>query len=147
MRLAVAVVAALVVAAGAQAARNDSTLKITAKLNASTEAPRPNVDVRNAGGAFAATLTPTKKGYTMDWRISFSKLSGPASSAYVHMGAKGKFGPALFYLCSPCKPGAHGTAYASPSEVDMMVGGKTYVNIRTKKNPSGEIRGQLAKVG
>jgi hypothetical protein len=140
---------ALAVAGGAVAAGGSKSgaIQVSAKLSSAQEAPHPAVNVKSALGGFTATLTQTKKGYQMSWKISYQKLSGPATSAYIHEGKKAKFGPALFYLCSPCKPGAHGSAYASPSEVELILGGETYVNIRTKKNPSGEIRGQLAKAG
>jgi hypothetical protein len=145
-------VLSLAVAAGAVAATKPpsktalparSAVQVKASLTAAQEAPPPKVHVTTASGSFTATFEPTPAGYNMVWSLSYSNLSGKASSAYVHQGADGKYGPALFHLCSPCTSGSHGTAYASPSEVALVEGKQTYVNIRTSKNPSGEIRGQL----
>jgi hypothetical protein len=44
----------------------------------------------------------------MYWRLAFSGLSGPATSAYIHKGGRGKRGIAYVFLCSPCLSGAHG---------------------------------------
>jgi hypothetical protein len=138
-------VAAVALASGATAAKSNQSVHVTAKLTSSQEAPKPSHKVESASGGFTATFVKTSPGYTMDWQLHFANLSGKASSAYIHEGVRGKYGPALFHLCSPCSSGASGHAYASPSELAMVVGGKTYVNVRTKKNPSGEIRGQLAE--
>ena len=148
-----AVLSALVWAAAGAAAKKPTPshassatpIRVGTALVALQEAPKPALEVSRAWGHFAATLQPTKAGYEMTWRVIFSKLSGPATSAYVHRGTRGKYGPALFYLCGPCNSGSHGKAYASPSEVDLMLTGQAYVNIRTRRNPSGEIRGQIAK--
>jgi len=144
--LSLAALTSLALVIAAQASPNKgTTIKVNARLSSKQETPMPKVDVRSAAGGFQATLLQTKKGCTMSWHIAFGKLSGKATSAYIHSGGRGKYGPALFRLCGPCTSGAHGSAYASPSEVQMMLAGKTYVNVRTSKNPTGEIRGQLAK--
>src|SRR5262249_7704439 len=137
--LGAAVFASLALVGAAQAGSQRGTVHVTAKLSSGLEAPKPHLNVKSATGGFTASFTRTKKGYTMSWHLTFGKLSGPASSAYIHKGSKGKYGPALFQLCSPCNSGSQGTAYASPSEVDLVLRGQTYVNVRTKKNPTGEI--------
>jgi len=141
--LGAAVFATLALVGAAQAGSQKGSVHVTAKLSAGLEAPKPHVNVKSATGGFTAMFLRTKKGYTMKWHLTYGKLSGKASSAYIHKGMKGKYGPALFQLCAPCKTGSHGTAYASPSEVALVLKGETYVNLRTKKNPTGEIRGQL----
>jgi hypothetical protein len=141
--LGAAVFTSLALVGAAQGGAQRGTVHVTAKLSSGLEAPKPHVQVKSASGGFTASFARTKKGYTMSWHLTYGKLSGKASSAYIHKGSKGKYGPALFQLCAPCKSGSHGTAYASPSEVDLVLRGQTYVNVRTKKNPTGEIRGQL----
>jgi hypothetical protein len=137
-------VAVAAVALGSEAAAaSKASIHATATLTASAEAPKPSHKVKHATGRFTATFVKTPAGYTMDWHLDFARLSGSASSAYIHEGARGKYGPALFHLCSPCRSGASGHAYASPSELALVIDGKTYVNVRTRENPSGEIRGQL----
>jgi hypothetical protein len=136
---------ALGAVAAAQAGPSTSTVYVKAQLSAGQEAPKPKLVVNTAKGAFSATFAKTSKGYTMTWNLTWDKLSGKVTSAFIHRGAKGGYGPALFVLCEPCGANSHGSAYASPSEVALVVGNQTYVNVRTTKNPSGEIRGQLTQ--
>jgi hypothetical protein len=140
---------ALALVAGASAGKSrtaaPATVRITAQLTSAQEAPHPAHPASHATGNFTATFEKTSKGYSMVWHLTFANLSGNAASAYIHEGPRGKYGPALFHLCSPCKAGAHGAAYASPSELSLITDGKAYVNVRTVENPKGEIRGQLGK--
>lgn len=122
-------------------------MSVRAALTASQEIPPQAVAVKNASGVFSATLAKTKKGYRLSWRLTFRNLSGMATSAYIHKGKPGQHGAAFFHLCSPCTSGAHGGSYASPSEATFLSNGLMYVNIRTAKNPAGEIRGQIRAAG
>jgi hypothetical protein len=47
-------------------------------------------------------------------------------------------------LCSPCRSGARGRATVDASVLDSLESGRSYVNVHTKKNAAGEIRGQIA---
>ena len=125
-------------------ADSQGTLNVKARLTAGQVVPRGTVKLTKGSGLFSGTLTMTDKGYRLTWRLTFSKLSGRATSGYIHQGKPGKHGAALFHLCSPCLSGAHGKAYASPGQVALMSAGRTYVTVRTLKNPAGEIRGQIA---
>ena len=50
-------------------------------------------------------------------------------------------------LCPPgCTSPIKGTKTVSKTFLAAMKGGRAYVNVHTKKNPNGEIRGQV-KVG
>ena len=42
--------------------------------------------------------------------------------------------------------GAHGTLTLTSSQLDTLKRGRAYVNIHTKRNPYGEIRGQINRV-
>jgi hypothetical protein len=114
-----------------------------ATLTANQEVPPQEVKVADASGQFSATFTKIKTGYRMSWKLSFRNMSGPVRFAHIHQGKPGQHGAALFFLCGPCASGAHGSAYASPFELRLMQAGQTYVNVRTAKNPAGEIRGQI----
>ena len=61
-------------------------------------------------------------------------------------GARGKAGPVIVPLCAPCRSGASGRATVDESVLNALESGRTYVNVHTRKNPAGEIRGQLAAV-
>lgn len=118
-----------------------ASLKTT--LRAVQERPKPKGKVARARGT--ATLSITRRGSSalLSWRLTFSRLTGKAVAAHVHSGARGKAGPVIVPLCAPCKSGARGQASADASVVNALEAGRTYVNVHTRKNPAGEIRGQL----
>lgn len=116
-----------------------TTMKYTAKLNVAQEQPRPKGTRASASGIFTATLSGNK----LKWKLTFGHLTGAATAAHIHLGARGKSGAVLVPLCGPCKLQTTGTAKITAATIKAMAGGKTYVNVHTKKNPNGEIRGQL----
>lgn len=138
-----AVASLAVVALAAGSARTSHT--IAAKLTAAADVPKP-VGAGNARGSFTGTYVTTKSGATLKWKLSFSGLTGPALQAHIHLGKKGVAGNVIVPLCGPCHNGQRGTAKLTKSIVKALVAGKTYANVHTKKNPAGEIRGQI-KVG
>ena len=73
-----AAVGALVVAALSLAATQATVW--TAALSAGQEFPKQVVKTPAAHGLFKGTLT----GKTLKWRLTFSKLSGPASQPRLH---------------------------------------------------------------
>jgi hypothetical protein len=117
---------------------------LTARTTAAQEIPQQTLRNAKANGLFWATLKPTTNGYSLDWRLTFTRLTGPATSAIIHLGTRGAHGAAMAVLCSPCRSGATGSAYFSPPELVLARAGKLYVNVRTARNPDGEIRGQIA---
>ena len=121
-----------------------ATVKTT--LHASLERPKPKGSVRRAHGTFTATITRTGSSGVIAWRLTFARLTGRAIAAHIHSGARGQAGPVIVPLCAPCKSGAHGRATVDASVLDALESGRTYVNVHTKKNPLGEIRGQLGAV-
>jgi hypothetical protein len=115
-------------------------------LRAAQERPKPKGKLARAKGTFTATITRTGTSGVITWRLTFSKLSGRATAAHIHRGARGKAGPVIVPLCAPCRSGARGRATISESVLNALGSGGTYVNIHTRKNPAGEIRGQLPAV-
>jgi translation initiation factor IF-1 len=120
---------------------SDATLKTS--LNAAQERPKPKGNVRRAKGAFTVKITKSGSSAVLVWRLTFSRLTGKAVAAHIHNGARGKAGPVIVPLCSPCKSGASGRATVGASVLNVLEAGRGYVNVHTKKNPAGEIRGQL----
>lgn len=149
-KLAAATVALAAVAAGPYAVAADSAAKKTFPLRATLSARQAipaAKDASRAGGAFSATLTIAGKNGTFLWKLSFKNLSGRAMAAQVQLGAPGKSGPVAIPLCRRCTAGAHGS-YTGPigknhALVTALTHGGAYVNVLTKKNPKGEIRGQI----
>jgi hypothetical protein len=137
--LVVGATAALVFAA-LSSARSKAENTLGAKLTAAQEIPKQAVADKAAHGSFTGTLVGTK----LTWKLTFSKLTGPATAAHIHIGAMGKAGNVAVPLCTPCKSGMTGTATVSKSLRDQIEKHLTYVNVHTGKNPAGEIRGQLS---
>jgi hypothetical protein len=115
-------------------------------MRASQERPKPKGNVRRARGTFTATITRNGTNGVIAWRLTFSKLTGRATAAHIHSGVRGKAGPVIVPLCAPCRSGARGRATVDAAVLDALEAGRAYVNVHTKKNPLGEIRGQIAAV-
>ncbi len=93
-----------------------------------------------ASGTFKATLTGT----VLKWTLTYKNLTGPAFAAHIHIGARGKNGIAVISLCGPCKSPMSGTANSVTDDVaTLMLKAGAYVNVHTKKNSEGEIRGEI----
>ena len=128
---------ALVLAALSLAASRSTVW--TATLNSRQEVPKQVVKDTAAHGLFKATLSGDK----LKWKLTFAKLTGPATMAHIHMAAKGKSGNVVVPLCAPCTSGMTGTATVTPTLLSAFNKHLLYVNVHTAKNPAGEIRGQL----
>lgn len=115
-------------------------------LRAAQERPKPKGKLARAKGTFTATVSRSGTTGVITWGLTFSKLSGRAIAAHIHSGARGKAGPVIVPLCAPCRGGASGRATVSASVLNALESGRTYVNVHTKKNPAGEIRGQIPAV-
>jgi CHRD domain len=119
---------------------------IKTTMRASQERPKPKGKLAKAKGTFTATVTRNGSSGVIVWRLTFAKLSGKAVAAHIHSGARGKAGPVIVPLCAPCRSGRTGRATVSQSVLDALESGRTYVNVHTRKNAAGEIRGQIAAV-
>jgi hypothetical protein len=113
----------------------------TAALSSGQEVPKQVVKDAAAHGLFKGTLSGTK----LKWKLTFAKLTGPATAAHIHMAAKGKSGAIVVPLCGPCTSGMTGSATLTAVELSAFKKHLLYVNVHTAKNPNGEIRGQLAR--
>jgi CHRD domain len=111
----------------------------SAKLTVAQEVPKQVVPNMAASGSFTATLTGTK----LKFKLTFAKLTGPATMAHIHLGGMGKAGPVVVALCTPCKSPVSGTVTVSAKLQKDYTKHLLYVNVHTAKNPNGEIRGQL----
>ena len=137
--LAATCICALALAALALAAPQKTVW--TAALSSGQEVPKQVVKTTAAHGLFKGALSGT----TLKWKLTFSKLSGPATAAHIHMAAKGKSGNIVVPLCTPCTSGVTGTATITADLQTAFKKHLLYVNVHTAKNPAGEIRGQLAR--
>jgi hypothetical protein len=117
-----------------------------ATLNAAKERPKPKGNVRRARGTFTATVKKEGTQGVITWRLTFSRLTGRAVAAHIHRGAPGRAGPVIVPLCSPCRSGARGQANVGAAVLNALETGRAYVNVHTRRNQAGEIRGQLRAV-
>ena len=117
--------------------------EVAALLEVRQEVPKPKAAA--GAGLFTARL----RGSKLTWRMTFTKLTGPANrGAHIHIAPRGKANPKpAVALCGSCKPGQRGTVRVTAGVVKAIRSGRAYVNVHTEKNGAGEIRGQLAIVG
>jgi hypothetical protein len=135
--------AGLVLAAGQK-----DTYTLTANLKARSEVPKPVGVPSGAVGVFKGTAVEQQNDRAkLTWRLTFSGLSGRASSAHVHVGRPGKAGNVMVALCGPCKSGQKGSATITHAQLKTIRAGGAYVNVHTAKNAAGEIRGQVKASG
>jgi len=98
-------------------------------------------------GTGKADLTYDPANGKVTWSITFSGLSGPATMAHFHgPAAAGANAGVLIWLSqkggsadSPIK----GEATLTPEQAAQFAAGQWYINVHTKDNPGGEIRGQV----
>ncbi|CAB3746224.1 CHRD domain-containing protein [Paraburkholderia humisilvae] len=99
-------------------------------------------------GSGSADLTYDPDTHVVTWNIRFSGLSSQATMAHFHGPAPaGKNAGVKVWLSqkgsmemtSPLS----GQATLSPDDVKMFEAGDMYINVHTKNNPNGEIRGQV----
>jgi hypothetical protein len=115
-------------------------VKYTATLDGSQQSPP--VTTKGKGTATFTFDTAKKK---LSWNVKYSGLSGPATAAHIHgPAAKGENAdPVIPFkkVKSPIK----GAATLTDAQAADLEAGKYYVNVHTKANAGGEIRGQIEK--
>ena len=128
--------AAFALAAPAMAAM----VNLKADLKASNEVP-PN-DSKATGSVTATFDTTSKK---LDWKGSYSGLSGPATAAHFHgPGEAGKNAGVAVPINATSSP-FEGSATLTDAQASDLMAGRWYANIHTATNKGGEIRGQMEK--
>ena len=137
--LAVLALTAALAAGGLAAVQKEGVHKLSAKLTAAREVPKPKGVPAGATGTFTGTL----KGKKLTFRLTFAHLSGKAFAAHIHKGKAGTSGPVIVSLCGPCTSPVSKTVTVTSSARDAIEHGATYVNVHTAKNKGGEIRGQI----
>lgn len=131
----------------AQAAPSATVKQIT--LSGAEEVPAVTA---NAIGYFSGTLTEGK------FEFDLSAVGPELTMAHIHAGAKGSNGPVVAFLFGPADPAVgalHPTGMITQANLvgplagnwkgfsDAMAKGELYVNVHSKANPAGVIRGQI----
>ena len=131
-------------AALALAGPQRDTYKLTANLKARFEVPKPRGVPAGATGLFTGTaIEQANDRARVTWRLTFSKLSGRAMAAHIHAGRVGRAGNVVVALCGPCRSGQRGSTMVSHAQLRTIRAGRAYVNVHTRSNAAGEIRGQV----
>ena len=114
------------------------TVTMKASLAAATEVP-PN-DSTGTGTVTVTFDTATKK---LSWEGTYSGLSGPATAGHFHGPADPGKNAGVAVPIAPNTSPLKGSADLTDAQAADLLAGKWYVNIHTKANPGGEIRGQV----
>jgi hypothetical protein len=112
-----------------------------ANLTAAQEVP----PTKSTGtGSATAVLDTATHQLTVD--MTFSGFSSAVTAAHIHgPAAAGKNAGVLVPLGNAPTSPVHVTAKLTPDQEKELANGMMYVNIHSKNNPGGAIRGQLTK--
>ena len=143
--LALLAAAALVLAlAAVGSARQNVSYQVGARMIVKEEVPAPK-NPSLFGGQFAGVIRGGKFQGLVGYVLRGGIVKYTVVAAHIHHAKRGKVGPVVLTLCSGnCPPGAKTLQFAVSSRLfGWMRAGETYVNVHTKGNPAGEIRGQV----
>jgi CHRD domain len=132
---------AAVFAIGGLSAASAATEQYKATMSGKSEVP---ATTSTGSGDVQATLdTATKK---LDYTMTYSGLSGPATAAHFHGPAEAgaNAGVAVPIGSNPASP-TKGSVTLTDAQISDLEAGKWYANVHTQANPGGEIRGQMTK--
>jgi hypothetical protein len=119
-----------------------ATVKFHAMLDAASEVP-PSKST-GSGEATASLDTAT---HELTYDVTFSGFSSDVTAAHIHgPAAAGKNAGVVVPLGSAPKSPIHGSAKLTPEQEQELTAGMYYVNIHSKNNPSGAVRGQLTQM-
>ena len=118
-----------------------SAEKFKAALDGKSEVP-PTTST--ATGTADINYDPATKKVT--WTLTYSGLTGPATAAHFHGPAEaGKNAGVAVAIPNAAKSPVEGSATLTDQQAADLEAGRYYINIHTKANPGGEIRGQVTK--
>jgi hypothetical protein len=83
---------------------------------------------------------------TLNWKVTYTGLSGPATGAHIHgpAAAGANAGIVVPFTNVGTQP-IQGQATITPTQFGDLAAGLWYVNVHTAQAPGGEIRGQLRR--
>jgi hypothetical protein len=118
-----------------------ATVKFHATLTAAAETP-PSTST-GSGEATVSLDTVTRE---ITYDVTFKGFSSAVVAAHIHGPAEaGKnAGVVIAFPANPTSP-IHGTAKLTAEQEQQLTAGLYYVNIHSKNNPGGAVRGQLTK--
>jgi hypothetical protein len=127
---------------GSNSSGQQSSFKLSSRLNNAQTVPKPKT-AKHGSGSFSGSISISGGSGTINWKLKSTGLNGKATAAQIFLGVPQKNGIVAVDLCAPCAANAHGTLGANAALLDAIVSRPTYVSVRTKKNPHGEITGRV----
>lgn len=119
-----------------------ATVKFSATLAAASEVP-PST----SKGSGMATVSLDTATHEITYDVTFTGFASAATAAHIHgPAAAGKNAGVVVPLGNNPTSPIRGTAKLTPEQEQQLTSGLYYVNVHTKNNPGGAIRGQLAEV-
>jgi hypothetical protein len=120
-------------------AASAATVKFHAALSPASEVPPSK---STGSGEADATLDTASHELTYD--VTFSGFSSQVTAAHIHGPAEaGKNAGVVVPLGNAPTSPIHGTAKLTSEQEQQLTSGMWYVNIHSKNNPGGAVRGQL----
>lgn len=117
-----------------------ATEKFSATLSPTSEVP-PST----SKGSGTATVSLDTATHEITYNVTFTGFASAATAAHIHgPAAAGKNAGVVVPLGNNPTSPIHGTAKLTPDQEQQLTAGLYYVNVHTKNNPGGAIRGQLA---
>ena len=119
-----------------------ATVKFHATLTAGAEVPPSK-----STGSGEADMTLDTTTHELTWDVTFKGFYSEVVAAHIHGPAQpgANAGVVIAFPKSPTSP-IKGTAKLTDEEQAQLLAGAYYVNIHSKNNPSGAVRGQLIEV-
>src|SRR5437868_3350259 len=133
--LAIAVLLALVSAAGAAGAARSGAASLHATLTGKVEVPKGDPD---GSGTAEIKITGTK----VCWEIKVSRVA-TIVAAHIHKGGRGVAGPVVVPFGKIFKPKGCATSTAAIVAAIKAHPSAYYVNVHNARYPGGALRGQL----
>jgi CHRD domain len=97
-------------------------------------------------GEMKGTYDPATK--ELKYTVTYEHLTGPAVAAHFHGPADpGQNAGIVVPMKPPLTSPINEQATLDDAQAQQLLAGKWYVNVHTKENPMGEIRGQVTHAG
>jgi hypothetical protein len=120
-----------------------AVFRLSATLDPAEVVPAP----KHVKAGTAGTLSGTLELGEFRWSASLRHLTGRAAFVRLRQGAPGSNGRVVATFCKNCSTSPRGVVTLSSPDSDLLRGGQLYVEVTTKKNSKGEIRGQVSLAG
>ena len=133
------VIAAVMAGCLVSAPLSAATMKFHADMLSASEVPPTGTDGKGTADGSYDTVS-----HKLDYTLSWSGLSGPATMAHFHGPAAAGVNAGVVVPLgnNPISP-LGGSATLTDAQAAQLQAGQWYANVHTPAHPKGEIRGQM----